>query len=321
MGTLKVSVETAAGYGEILADALAGITGGCEVDDPVALADDLARLKGRWDYLEDGLLGDMERPATVRFYIEDDDGGQAILAEARALLDVLREQSPEAGSLNLTAEPMENQDWAIAWRMFFKPFPVGRRLWVRPSWEALAGSEGRAVLTIDPSSSFGTGSHATTRMCLEALDGLNLDGKAVLDLGCGSGILACGALILGAERAVCCDIEANAVTATRENMARNSIANHRFTVKLGDILTQPALCAEIRAGGPYDVITANIVADVLIPMAPLLGDFLAADGTLILSGIIDRRADAVADAYQACGWRIAARQTEADWVCMIASRV
>jgi len=304
MNYFKVTIETTPLYGEVLADLLAAITGGCEVDDPQTVHQWAADGDSRWDYLGSELFENPERPVTVNFYAADDEAGQVILREVGQELVRLKAE-PDAelwGSLAICITPMENQDWEISWRQYFKLTPIGARLLVRPSWEEIDNPEGRVVLTIDPSSSFGTGTHATTQMCLEALGDMNLAGRRVLDMGCGSGILACGALLLGADHALCCDIEQDAMTATAENMLRNGIAPERYATLQGNVLSDMAFAKQLAGEGPFGVVTANIVADVLIAMAGLLKKLVAPGGTLMLSGILSERRAEVTAAFQQVGF-------------------
>lgn len=296
MEYLRVVVETTHEAAELLADELAALTGGCQVDDPETLEELKHTPKPRWDYLEEQVLGDPSRTPTVSFYLTPDETGRAILQQAGQLL-VEKRNDAFYGSLKATVSPAESEDWENNWKKYYKPFAVGSRLMVCPSWEKVDVPQNRVLLTMDPLSSFGTGSHATTRLCMEQLDSLNLDGAHILDVGCGSGILACTALLLGGAHAIACDIEENAMTATKENMEKNGLDVTRFTTRRGDLLSDESLRAEMAQKGPYEVILANIVADVLISMAPYLPTYLAADGRLILSGIITERETEVRAAY------------------------
>jgi len=280
----------------LLADELAALTGGCQVDDPETLEELKHAPAPRWDYLEEQMLGDPSRTPTVSFYLTPDETGRTILQQAGELLAEKR-GNIFYGSLKVTVSPAESEDWENNWKQYYKPFAVGGRLMVCPSWEKIDVPQNRVLLTMDPLSSFGTGSHATTRLCMEQLDLLSLDGAHILDVGCGSGILACTALLLGGAHAIACDIEENAMTATRENMAKNGLDETRFATRRGDLLSDESLRTELAQKGPYDIILANIVADVLIAMAPYLPMCLAADGRLILSGIITEREAEVRAAY------------------------
>lgn len=183
-------------------------------------------------------------------------------------------------------ERIEDQDWERSWMDNFQPMRFGQRLWIVPSWHE--APEPQAVnLLLDPGLAFGTGTHPTTSLCLQWLDGQELDGCSVLDFGCGSGILAIAALLLGAERAVGTDIDPQALEASRDNASRNGIAAERFPLYLpGDM---PA--------GTYDVVVANILAGPLVQLAPTISAHVRPGGRLALSGILAEQAEEVRAAY------------------------
>lgn len=322
MDYIEVRVTTTHEASELLADQLAEITGGCSVDDPQTVEDFIQAPVKRWDYIEEQLFDNPKREPSVCCYLSPDEDGARRLREMGALLAALKEQDETGfyGSLKLEVSPVRSEDWENNWKQYYKPFPVGRRLYVCPSWEEAHVPEGRTLLTMDPASSFGTGSHATTRMCMEQLDALTLDGARILDVGCGSGILACTALLLGGRHALACDIEENAMRVTAENMDKNGLSGLRYSTRCGDLLSDPALRQELEAQGPYDVILANIVADVLIAMAAYLPGWLAEDGHLILSGIIDTRAEEVRRAFRQAGMVIVNEIARDGWVMLCCMR-
>lgn len=322
MDYIEVRVTTTHEAAELLADQLAEITGGCSVDDPQTVEDFVQAPVKRWDYIEEQLFDNPKREPSVCCYLSPDEDGARRLREMGALLAALKEQDETGfyGSLKLEVSPVRSEDWENNWKQYYKPFPVGRRLYVCPSWEEAQVPEGRTLLTMDPASSFGTGSHATTRMCMEQLDALSLDGARILDVGCGSGILACTALLLGGRHALACDIEENAMRVTAENMDKNGLSGLRYSTRCGDLLSDPALRQELCERGPYDVILANIVADVLIAMAAYLPGWLAEDGHLILSGIIDTRAEEVRRAFRQAGMIIVNEIARDGWVMLCCMR-
>lgn len=201
------------------------------------------------------------------------------------------------------AEVLADQAWERAWMADFQPMRFGRRLWVCPSWCPPPDPDG-VILALDPGLAFGTGTHPTTALCLEWLDAQDLRGRTVLDYGCGSGILAIAALLLGAERALAVDNDPQALTATRDNAGRNGIAPERLLTCLPDALP-PGFCAEVTV--------ANILAGPLQSLAPTLAQLTAAGGSLALSGILAEQAAAVSTAYSA-DFDVAAPVQRAEWI-------
>lgn len=322
MDYIEVQIITTHEAAELLADQLAEISGGCSVDDPQTIEDFVKAPVKRWDYIEEQLFDNPKREPSVSCYLTPDEDGARRLKEMGQLLAELKEQDESGfyGSLKMNVSPVRSEDWENNWKQYYKPFPVGNRLFVCPSWEQANVPEGRTLLTMDPASSFGTGSHATTRMCMEQLDALSLDGAKVLDVGCGSGILACTALLLGGKHALACDIEENAMRVTAENMDKNGLSGLRYSTRCGDLLSDPALRQELKENGPYDVILANIVADVLIAMASYLSGWLARGGHLILSGIIDTRAEEVRQAFRQANMVIVNEIARDGWVMLCCMR-
>lgn len=193
----------------------------------------------------------------------------------------------EGGALRMETALIEDQDWVRVWLEHWPPQRFGERLWVVPRAKQDEVTDPDAVrLLLDPGLAFGTGSHPTTALCLEWLGPAALKGKTVLDFGCGSGILAIAALLLGAERAVCVDIDPQALTATRDNATVNGVAD-RITTLLPDDFEAAA----------YDLVLANILANPLVNLAPLLSRCAAPNGALVMAGLLDRQADDVRAAY------------------------
>ena len=318
MDYIEVTVETTHDAAELLAEQLAEISGGCSIDDPATIEDFVNAPVKRWDYIEEQLFDNPQRVPSVSCYLSPDEDGARRLREMGELLAQLKagDEGGFYGTLKMSVSAAKSEDWENNWKQYYKPFNVGERLYVCPSWETPQLPQGRVQLTMDPASSFGTGSHATTRMCMEQLDALDLGGARVLDVGCGSGILACTALLLGARHALACDIEENAMRVTAENMDKNGLSGLRYSTRCGDLLSDEKLREEIAANGPYDVILANIVADVLMAMSPYLPKMLAAGGHLILSGIIDTRAEEVRRTFREAGMVIVSEIARDGWVML-----
>ena len=315
MNYFKVIITTTHEAADVVADCISPISGACVIDDPKTVDELIAAPSPRWDYIGEEVFQNADRNVTVSFFAENSDSGKAILDQVDKVLDDLRDENILSfyGSLDKTVLIVEDEDWQNNWKQYFKPFTIGEKLLVRPSWETTEEHD-KIELVIDPASSFGTGSHATTKMCLEHFQSLELEGKKVLDAGCGSGILACCTLLFGAKSVVACDIEENAMTATAENMELNNIDPKKWSTVLGDLISSTDVRFKIAEKAPFDLIVANIVADVLMPMLPYLKSWLKPDGRIIISGIIDTRADEVLKAYENGGMTLCATRRDAGWV-------
>ena len=286
---------------------------GFSIADPADFQEFLQNKEGKWDYIDQDLLGMAQGDTTVTVYLPDNAQGAEQLVALRAMLAQIhaRDDAQLFGTLELTLKNVREEDWANNWKQYFKPFTVGERLLIKPSWETCENPRNRAVLEIDPASSFGTGQHHTTRLCLELLEQLMHPGDRVLDLGCGSGILSIGALLLGASGATAVDIEENAAATATENARKNHIDPTLYRVFCGNVLENETLCREI--GDGYDLICANIVADVLIAMKQLFRRFLRPEGTLIVSGIIMERRDEVLDQLKSAGFTLLEVREKEGW--------
>lgn len=215
---------------------------------------------------------------------------------------------------------LREEDWATSWQKYYKPMSVGERLYIVPEWEkGEPVPAGRTPLYLNPGLIFGTGSHASTRLCLEGVETYVRPGGRVLDLGCGSGILSIAALLLGAEEAAGVDIDPKAVGVAYENAAMNGIGAGRYTVRAGDVLSDRALAAEL-AQKRYQLVLANIVADVIIPLSAQVPGLLEPGGMFLCSGIIDTRADEVRAALVSHGLRVAEKKERDGWVAFAATR-
>lgn len=259
-----------------------------------------------WDYAE--IDNTRTAPCVVAYAAEElAEQAQKAVQEELVILPALCPELP-LGSLKVSFQTKAESSWENNWKQYYKPFPVGERLWVRPAWEN-AEPNGRMELVIDPGMAFGTGSHETTRMCLEFLDAAVQTGDSVLDLGCGSGILSIAAQKLGAARVCAVDIDPVAKKVAEENMLRNDIAE--MELHCGNILTDAALSAKIL--GSYHIIVSNIVADVVMALAPFVRQNLQAQGLWISSGIIgDREAD-VLKAFVQEGFAVCERKAQGEW--------
>jgi len=283
---------------------------GLVIEDETDFQTFLEENRQYWDYVDEALEKSMRSKCRVTFYLEDSQGGYTQLAAARIALSALQKAHPEFPTLILSMENIEDADWENNWKAFYKPMEIGERLIVIPDWEE-ADPCGRVALRLNPGLIFGTGSHATTRLCLTALERTVRPGMRVLDLGCGSGILSIAALLLGAESAFGCDIDEKAVKVAYENAALNGIGRGRYTVRAGDVLSDAGLRREM--GGDYDIVVANIVADVILALTDTVGDLKAPGGLFLCSGIIDSRAEEVEGRLRAAGLTILEKNQSEGW--------
>ena len=283
---------------------------GLVIEDETDFRRFLEQNRQYWDYVDEELDRSMTGKCRITFYVEESESGFGQVAAVRIAMAKLKEDHPEYAPLLMTMDGMEDADWENNWKAFYKPMEIGERLIVIPDWEE-ADPRGRIALRMNPGLTFGPGSHATTRLCLSALEKTVRPGMRVLDLGCGSGILSIAALLLGAEGAFACDIDEKAVGVAYENAALNGIGKDRYTVRAGDVLTDTGLQKEM--GGGYDVVAANIVSDVIIALAPAVGRLMKADGWFLTSGIIDSREEEVRAALETAGFAVEEAAASEGW--------
>ena len=286
-----------------------GVTG-VMIDDEADFQSFLENNRQYWDYVDEELLAQKKGVSRVTFYLERNENALGTVAAVRIAMAALKKEHPEYAPMLLTMEDVADEDWENNWKQFYKPMEIGNRLLVVPEWEEAHGGE-RVKLVLNPGLTFGTGSHATTRLCLQALDTHIHGGESVLDLGCGSGILSIAALRLGAARAFACDIDEKCVDVAYENAALNGIGKDRYTVRWGDVLSDEALRQEMSGG--YDVVVANIVADVIMGLSGSVRPFLKAGGLFLCSGIIDDRAEEVLAKLKGDGWDVFEQRSSEGW--------
>lgn len=277
----------------------------------------LENKDGKWDYIDDDLMGLKNCETSVTVYLPDNSQGAEMLISLKQLLNRMKERDSSGswGRLEFKIKSVKEEDWANNWKQYFKPLKVGEKLLVKPSWEEYNSSDNRIILEIDPASSFGTGQHNTTKLCLELLEKAIKGDEKILDLGCGSGILSIGGILLGAKEATAVDIEENSVETAKENALKNNISKEKYCAYCGDIISNEDLRKKI--GGDYDIITANIVADVLIAMSCLFKGFLKPNSTIIISGIITERKYEVVDAVIAAGFKVIEESEGDGWVAVM----
>ena len=311
MDWLELKIDTSHAGLDAVTDMLEqqGVTG-VMIDDEADFQSFLENNRQYWDYVDDDLLAQKKGVSRVTFYLERNEDAYGTVAAVRMAMSALKKDHPEYAPLLLTMADVADEDWENNWKQFYKPMEIGSRLLVVPEWEEAADPT-RVKLVLNPGLTFGTGSHATTRLCLQALDTHIHGGERVLDLGCGSGILSIAALRLGAESAFACDIDEKCVDVAYENAALNDIDRTRYTVRWGNVLTGDALRREM--GGGYDIVVANIVADVIMGLSGSVRGFLKPGGLFLCSGIIDDRAQEVLEKLKADGWDVIEQRQSEGW--------
>ncbi len=255
------------------------------------------------DLIDEDLLQKDRAESIVHIYIEEGNN------PAEAVSFISDRLNAEKIDFRIETDGCSEEDWADKWKAFFKPTAIGERLFVRPIWIDDYDAGDRAVLNIEPGAAFGTGTHDTTRLCLETLDKIIKDGDTVLDIGCGSGILAIASMLLGATEGFGVDIDELAVKTAKENGKMNGLDEPELKFVCGDLAD--------KVTKQYDVVVANIVADIIILFSTQVRAFMKQGAKFIASGIIDTRADEVVNALQNAGLKLVERIEQGGWVCLV----
>ncbi len=320
MSWLEITLDTASQSIEDVAAALtAGGFADLVIEDQQEFESFLDQNRAYWDYIDEQLQSSLQGLSRIKLYLEDTD--TAGLDRLQSLVAQLKRNDPDGalGSLALHIAPLAETNWEESWKDNYPPQPVGERLVVLPYWLADADAQGRLPVILDPGLTFGTGAHPSTQMVMEFMEGLGLENKRCLDLGSGSGILSIAALRLGARSAVGVDIDPKAEDIARENAAYNSFASPVFTALTGNVTTDKPLMDRL-AKEEYDLVLVNIVADVIIGLAPVLPRFLRENTVLICSGILDTRLNEVVAALEKAGITVTQTKAKEDWRCIRAKR-
>lgn len=299
--TATQAVEIVSGY--LVSHGLRGLM----IEDAEDFSDFLEDTTIHWDYIDDDLMKMKECETAVVFYIPDNIQGMEMFQAIRSGLDALRRQnlSTDLGRLEFESELVNEEDWSTAWKKYYHPVRIGKKLVVCPCWEECELGEGDVKVTLDPGMAFGTGTHETTRLCMQFLEQSVTPDTTMLDIGTGSGILATTALLLGAKTALGVDIDELSVKIAKENAALNGV-DGRIELVCGD-LTE-------KVSGQFDVICANIVADVIIRLSENVTSFMHRDSILIVSGIIEERSAEVMQALVGAGLAVTEQKQENGWV-------
>ena len=279
------------------------------IEDQAELESFLEDNRDYWDYIDETLQSHLQGLSRIKLYLEDTD--LLGMDKLDALLSRLQ--------LSKTVAPLPDVDYAESWKDSYPPQPIGKRLLVLPYWLSDNDAQGREKIILDPGLTFGTGAHPSTQMVMEAMEQLVAPGSSCLDLGSGSGILSIAALRLGAATAVGVDIDPKAEDIARENAAYNGFSAPAFTALTGNVTADRDLMLQL-AKASYDVVLVNIVADVIIGLAPTLPNFLGDNSKLICSGILDTRLSQVLAALEAAGLAAVSIRAKEDWRCVVVER-
>jgi ribosomal protein L11 methyltransferase len=319
MEWLELTIRTASQGMEILCAELteAGFDS-FVVEDHQEFEEFLETSRDYWDYVDESLSEKMETISQVRLYLQED-VAEAQIPQLQQLLRELPQQYPTCnfGELTMALENVPPEDWENSWKQHYRPLPVGQQFLVVPQWLRVEDTEGRLPVILDFGLTFGTGAHDSTQMCMCVLEELVRGGERVVDLGSGSGILSICALRLGAESAVGIDIDPAAEHIARENAARNGFEAPRFSACTGNVIRDRETMEQLAEGG-YDIVCANIVAGVLIDLAPVVPRFLRQEGTFLCSGILREREKEVRQALEAAGLQITDAKYTQEWCCLVA---
>ena len=256
--------------------------------------------------------------AYINFYLEEDDDKDTILANVRAELEEMSTYA-NVGECSIEESQTEDVDWVNNWKQYFHQFYVDDIL-IIPSWEEVKPEdEDKMIIHIDPGTAFGTGMHETTQLCIRQLRKYVKEDTLILDVGCGSGILGMLALKFGAKYSVGTDLDPCAITATHENMEVNGLAKEQYEVMIGNIIDDKEV--QDRVGyEKYDVVVANILADVLVPLTPVIVNQMKPGAIYITSGIIDNKEETVVEAVKAAGLEVLEVTYQGEWVSVTARK-
>lgn len=300
-----------------------GVTG-LEIEDPDEFNTHIREKNIYRELIDDSLIERLQERKSLKFYLPKDNESEDRL---RAIISGIQSvQGIDFEQLEIKLDNVRDEDWANNWKKYFKPLQIGDNLIIKPEWEEYDNIDNKTVVNIDPGMAFGTGTHESTRLCLEAAQKyISPKTKKVLDIGCGSGILSIASLLLGADYASGIDIDPVAVKVAYENASINNIptpensAEPRYTVYSGDILNDGS--ARHQLGSGYDLVFANIIADVIIPLTDILRHLIKSGGIFIASGIIDTRENEVVAALDKNNFRTVEILRDNGWVCIISELI
>lgn len=312
----KYTIQTTTQAEDFVSSMLADLgVEGVQIEDNVPLSAE-EKEKMYIDILPE--LPPDEGIAWLSFFLEDGDDYATLLKQVEEELENLR-QFVEIGAGTITQGETDDKDWLNNWKQYFRPFVIEDIL-IKPTWETVSETENyRNIIEIDPGTSFGTGKHETTQLCIRQLCRYMKPGDKVLDVGCGSGILTLVSLKLEAGSVTGTDIDPLCITSTLDNMKVNCLPEKKCSIYQGNLIDDVRLQEEI--GGDYDIVVANILADIIIPLTPVIPDKMKQGGIYITSGIIDFKEEAVKEAVLEAGLTILEINHQGEWVSITAQKL
>jgi len=308
----EISIKTSQEGADIAAQAFyeVGITG-LVIEDPDELSQ-LSKEEFFWDYIDESMVGTSDGTVVIKAYLSSDSSLGEKLSLIKDKINWLknRDLGVDLGSLDIELTSVREEDWSNTWKKYYKPMKVSDRIVIKPSWETYNKKKGQVILTLDPGMAFGTGTHETTMLCMQAIDQYIRPDHSLIDIGCGTGVLSIGALLLGAKAATAIDLDGNAVEIARKNAQINKVLD-RMTLVHGNLLDE--------IEGSYDIVVANIIADVIIELSQYVTNYIKAGGLFISSGIIHERLDEVIEQIESVGLIIEKVEKMGEWA-MVVSR-
>ncbi|MDI9511932.1 MAG: 50S ribosomal protein L11 methyltransferase [Eubacteriales bacterium] len=312
MDWTEISIKTSQEGADIAAQAFyeVGITG-LVIEDPDELSQ-LSKEEFFWDYIDESMVGTSDGTVVIKAYLSSDSSLGEKLSLIKDKINWLkkRDLGVDLGSLDIELTSVREEDWSNTWKKYYKPMKVSDRIVIKPSWETYNKKKGQVILTLDPGMAFGTGTHETTMLCMQAIDQYIRPDHSLIDIGCGTGVLSIGALLLGAKAATAIDLDGNAVEIARKNAQINKVLD-RMTLVHGNLLDE--------IEGSYDIVVANIIADVIIELSQYVTNYIKAGGLFISSGIIHERLDEVIEQIESVGLIIEKVAKMGEWA-MVVSR-
>ena len=281
--------------------------GGVNIEDPWLL-DDANRNTSAWDVMDDDIVKKYsEDKCLIKAYYSPETNFEEVMLKIKEGIENAK-KFVDVGKAEVTVSVVNEEDWENNWKQYYKPVYIGKNIVIKPLWENIEKKDGQVVIELDPGMAFGTGTHETTRMCLEIMENTVKKGDKVLDIGTGSGILSIAAIKMGAEKCCAVDIDPMAVKIVGENSAANGVQDKIDTV-VGNLADE--------VSGKYDLVVANIIADAIIALSPDVRQFMKEGAYYITSGIIKFRLEDVKETLEKCGFEIVDIKTDGEWAAVI----